>query len=68
MKPSTASQRLLVFAVTALFLVSPGRPLSAQTSGAGNITGTVTDSSGAAISGAGITIINTDASVAEDRL
>ena len=49
MKPFTACQRLLVFAVAVLFLVSAGCPLAAQTAGTGNIAGTVTDSSGAAV-------------------
>src|SRR5258708_28362906 len=60
MKPFTACQRLLVFAVAVLFLVSAGRPLAAQTAGAGNIAGTVSDSSGAAVPNASVVITNTD--------
>ncbi len=61
MKPSTACQRLLVFAVVLfLLLVSAGRPLAGQTAGAGNIVGTVTDSSGAAVPNATVVITNTD--------
>jgi Carboxypeptidase regulatory-like domain/TonB dependent receptor len=64
MKLSTASQRLLTLAVAALFLISTGRPLVAQTSGNGNINGTVTDSTGAAVSNAAVVVLNTDTGVA----
>ena len=60
MKLSTASRCSLALAVAVLFLVFANGFVSAQTSGAGNITGTVTDTSGAAIAGAGITIINAE--------
>jgi hypothetical protein len=60
MKPFTACQRLLVFAVAVLFLVSAGCPIAAQTAGAGNIVGTVTDSSGATVPNATVVITNTD--------
>jgi hypothetical protein len=63
MKPHTACQRLLVIAVAALFLVIAGRPASAQTSGVGNITGTVTDSSGATVPNSTVVILNTDTGV-----
>src|ERR1700730_5244056 len=59
-KPFTACQRLLVFAVAVLFLVSAGCPIAAQTAGAGNIVGTVTDSSGATVPNATVVITNTD--------
>jgi hypothetical protein len=64
MKLSIPSQHLLAFAVAALFLVSAGRPAVAQTSGVGNINGTVTDSSGAAVSNAAVVVLNTDTGVA----
>ena len=63
MKPSTACHRLLVFAVAALSLVFAGRPVSAQTSGVGNITGTVTDSTGATVPNSTVIILNTDTGV-----
>jgi hypothetical protein len=63
MKPSTVCQRLLVFAVAALFLVFAGPPISAQTSGVGNITGTVTDTSGAAVPNAPVVVLNSDTGV-----
>src|SRR5882757_9852026 len=63
MKPSTACQRLLTLAVAALFLISAGRPASAQTSGVGNITGTVTDSTGATVPNSAVVILNTDTGV-----
>ena len=53
-------KRLLITAAAAFFTVAAVLPARAQTSGSGNITGTVTDTTGAAVSGASITIINTD--------
>jgi hypothetical protein len=64
MKISTSSQRLLAFAVAALFLVFAGRPVAAQTSGSGNINGTVTDSTGAAVPNAEVVVLDTDTGVA----
>ncbi len=64
MKLSIAFQRLLVVTVAILFLFSAGRPISAQTSGVGNITGTVTDSSGAAVPNATVVVLDTDTGVA----
>jgi hypothetical protein len=63
MKLSIPSQRLRAFAVAALFLISAGRPLVAQTSGVGNINGTVTDSTGAAVPNSTVVVLNTDTGV-----
>jgi hypothetical protein len=62
MKFSTACRYLLVFTVTILFLFA-ARPLTAQTSGLGNINGTVTDSTGAAVANAAVVVLNTDTGV-----
>ncbi len=59
----SAYKRLLIPAVAAIFAVSAAIPGWAQTSGVGNISGTVTDNSGAVVSGAKVTIINTDTGV-----
>jgi hypothetical protein len=64
MKVSTSSQRLLALAVAALFLVFAGRSVAAQTSGSGNINGTVTDTSGAAVPNAAVVVLDTDTGVA----
>ena len=64
MKVSTSSQRLLALAVAALLLVFAGRPVVAQTSGSGNINGTVTDTSGAAVPNAAVVVLDTDTGVA----
>ncbi len=63
MKFSNASQRLFLFAVLALGVVLAGLPLAAQTSGSGNIIGTVTDSSGAIVPNATVVVLNTDTGV-----
>lgn len=56
---STAGNTSLVFAFLLFTLMSTGSPLLAQTTvGTGSIVGTVTDPSGAVISGAEITITN----------
>src|ERR1700759_701932 len=63
MKPSAACQRSLAFVVAVLFLaVAPNR-VPAQTSGVGNITGTVTDSSGASVPNATVVVLDTDTGV-----
>jgi hypothetical protein len=53
-------KRLAALASTALLGCAAVLPLSAQTSGAGNITGTVTDTAGAIVPGAAVVVINTD--------
>jgi Carboxypeptidase regulatory-like domain/TonB dependent receptor len=63
MKSSTGCQRLLVFAITALFLVAAGLTAAAQTSGNGNINGTITDQSGAAVPNSPVVVLNTDTGV-----
>jgi hypothetical protein len=50
---------LMCFSVLAMM----ARPSSAQTAGAGSITGTVTDSSGAVVSGAMVTVKNVDTGI-----
>jgi hypothetical protein len=62
MKISTACRYLFVFAVTVLLLFA-ARPLAAQTSGLGNINGTVTDSTGAVVANAAVVVLNTDTGV-----
>ncbi len=54
---------LLTAVVAVLFLVSAGRTGLAQTSGVGNINGTVTDSSGAAVPNATVVVLNSDTGV-----
>jgi Carboxypeptidase regulatory-like domain/TonB dependent receptor len=56
------SQRLLTIALVAV-LVLAGHSIVAQTSGAGNINGTVTDSSGAAVPNATVVVLNTDTGI-----
>lgn len=57
----SACKRLLIPAAAAIVVVSVA--CQAQTSGVGNISGTVTDNSGAVVSGARITVINSDTGV-----
>jgi len=63
MKFPIPSKRLLAFATAALFLVSAGRPVAAQTSGNGNINGTVSDQTGAAVPNTTVVVRNTDTGV-----
>jgi hypothetical protein len=64
MQLSIAFKRLSLFAVAATFLVFGGRPILAQTSGNGNINGTIIDASGAAVPNTTIVVLNTDTGVA----
>src|ERR1700721_2003624 len=64
MKSFNQWSRLLIFVATALFFISAGRSAAAQTSGLGNINGTVTDSTGAAVANTTIVVLNTDTGVA----
>jgi hypothetical protein len=57
---SSACKRLLSFAAAIVLAASAVMPAASQTSAVGNITGTVSDSSGAAIPGATVTILNND--------
>src|SRR5690348_17326527 len=56
----SACKRLLVTAAAAVFALAAALPAISQTSAVGNITGTVTDASGAAVSGATVVILNND--------
>jgi hypothetical protein len=53
-------KRLVAIVATAFLAVAFALPAFAQTSGSANVTGTVTDATGAAVAGAAVTIINTD--------
>jgi hypothetical protein len=63
MKISTFSQRLFTFALAAIFFVFAGRSVVAQTSGAGNINGVVTDSTGAIVANTTVVVLNTDTGI-----
>ncbi len=63
MKLFTACKRLSAFAVAAIFVVSAGLPVAAQTSGNGDINGTITDKSGAAVPNVAVVVLNTDTGV-----
>jgi hypothetical protein len=59
----SACKRFLIPATAAILAVSAAVPGQAQTSGVGNISGTVTDNTGAVVSGAKISVINSDTGV-----
>ena len=63
MSLNLSSKRLLALAFAATLLLCPARSLRAQSAGTGSITGTVTDSSGAVVSGAAVLITDTDTNV-----
>src|ERR1035441_81516 len=63
MSLNLSSKRLLALAFAAALLLCPATSLSAQSAGTGSITGTVTDSSGAVVSGAAVLITDTDTNV-----
>jgi hypothetical protein len=63
MKLSIAFKCLFTFAILALVLITPGRRIAAQTSGNGNINGTITDASGAAVPNTTVVVLNTDTGV-----
>ena len=63
MNLSPSSKSVLSIAVTCLFALATCLPLAAQTSGVGNISGTVTDNTGAAIPNIPVVIINNDTGV-----
>jgi len=60
---SAISLRLRSFAATVLFASCCALPLAAQTSGNGNITGSVTDATGGVVPGATVVVTNTDTGV-----
>ena len=64
MKIPSFSRPLFAVAIAALLLVSMALPAAAQTSAVGNITGTVTDKTGAGVPNASIVITDTDTGVA----
>ena len=63
MKCFSDGKRLLVIAFAALFAISAALPAIAQTAGVGNITGTLIDSTGAAVPNASVVVIDTDTGV-----
>ena len=63
MKLSLAFKRISLFAAAVTLLVLASCPIVAQTSGNGNINGTITDSSGAAVSNTTVVVLNTDTGV-----
>ena len=63
MKLFTAFRRLSAFAVAAVFVVCAGLPVTAQTSGNGNINGTISDKSGAAVPNVTVVVLNVDTGV-----
>ncbi len=64
MKIASCSKPLFAIAIAVLFLASLAIPAAAQTSANGNINGTVTDKSGAAVSNATVVVTDTDTGVA----
>ncbi len=62
MKLVNACRRVFTFALAALFLIACLTAV-AQTSGNGNITGTVTDSTGALVANAAVVVLDTDTGV-----
>jgi hypothetical protein len=63
MKFPLSCKSLLAYAAAALLLVAATHPLTAQTSGVGNINGSVTDSSGAAVASAPVVVRDTDTGI-----
>jgi hypothetical protein len=63
MKFPAACKSLFACATAAILFISAVRPVLGQTSGNGNINGTVTDSSGAAVPNASVTVIASDTGV-----
>jgi hypothetical protein len=63
MKFNLSCKSLLAQAAAAFLLVTAALPLAAQTSGVGNINGTVTDSSGAAVPNAAVIVRDTDTGI-----
>ncbi|RZU28923.1 TonB-dependent receptor [Edaphobacter modestus] len=53
----------VTFAIAAIFIVLTALPATAQTSGVGNISGTITDTTGATVSNASVVVTNTDTGI-----
>jgi hypothetical protein len=63
MNLTLSSKRLLALASAAALLLCPAMPSSAQSTGSGTITGTVTDSTGAVVPNASVVITDTDTNI-----
>ncbi|MGA1983884.1 MAG: TonB-dependent receptor [Acidobacteriaceae bacterium] len=63
MNLSLSAKRLLALASAATLLLCPAMPSSAQSTGSGTITGTVTDTTGAVVPAAAVLITDTDTNV-----
>jgi hypothetical protein len=63
MKVFNVCRRVFTFAFAALLVIAAGLPLAAQTSGNGNINGTITDQSGAAVPNVTVVVLNIDTGV-----
>jgi hypothetical protein len=63
MKLQIICRSVFTLAISVLFLVSAGSPLAAQTTGNGNINGTITDSTGAAVPNTTVAVLNIDTGV-----
>jgi hypothetical protein len=63
MNLTLSAKRLLALASAAALLLSPAMPSSAQSTGSGTITGTVTDTTGAVVPAAAVLITDTDTNV-----
>ncbi|HEY0264463.1 MAG TPA: TonB-dependent receptor [Granulicella sp.] len=57
------AKRLSGFLCTSALMFAAALPLSAQTSGVGNITGAVTDTTGAVVPNAAVVVLNTDTGI-----
>jgi hypothetical protein len=63
MNLSPSCKGVLAYAAAVLLFVAAALPVTAQTSGVGNINGTVTDTSGAAVAGAAVVVLDTDTGI-----
>jgi hypothetical protein len=63
MKNTSCSKRWMAYTALAVMLIFSALSARAQTAAVGNITGTVTDKTGAAVPGASVVITNTDTGV-----
>ena len=60
---SISTRQLCMLAATGFLLAASVLPVAAQTSGVGNINGTVTDASGAVVAGATVVVTDTDTGI-----